>query len=125
MALGSPSKMVSCLIALYEYIFLQGPLRPVMALFLRASILKDGSMNGLRGFLINQKKTFLCLLPGNEVMRWYVNDISLQGQYIDIRTFEALLRAIIRLRTTIENVRIGLFTARTFREGNVSPTLKV
>ncbi len=58
-------------------------------------------------------------------MRWYVNDISLQGQYVDIQSFEVLVREIIRLRARIENLRIGFFTTRTFRERFVSPTLMV
>lgn len=58
-------------------------------------------------------------------MRWYVNDISLQGQYLDDRLFEGTVREILSLRARIEGLRTGFFTSRSFRERFVSPNLRV
>jgi hypothetical protein len=43
-------------------------------------------------------------------MRWYVNDAPLQGQYADVRSFEIIIRGMIRLRSALEVLRLGFFT---------------
>src|SRR5947209_7796318 len=58
-------------------------------------------------------------------MRWYVSDASLQGQYADAKSFEILIRGVIRLRSAFEVLRLGVFTTHTFRERLVSPARTV
>lgn len=49
-------------------------------------------------------------------MQWYVNDLSLQGQFADLAAFEDTLRDLVRVRTRIESLRTQLRTPRSFPE---------
>ncbi len=55
-------------------------------------------------------------------MRWYVNDTSLQGQFIDGHQFEIMIRTILSARARIESLRTGLFTTRMLRDRPVTQT---
>lgn len=58
-------------------------------------------------------------------MRWYLNDLSLQGQFNVVQDFEDLIRAILASRARITSLRSNLWTTKTLRERLVSPTLSV
>lgn len=58
-------------------------------------------------------------------MRWYINDLSLQGQFIERSGFEDVLRELISARARIEALRIGLRTTRTLSSRLVGPTTSV
>lgn len=54
-------------------------------------------------------------------MRWYINDLSLQGQFTARCSFESVLRELVSARARIEMLRNGLRTTRTLRARLVSP----
>ncbi len=58
-------------------------------------------------------------------MRWYVNDLSLQGQFNDGQVFEGLIRQILAARSRVTNLRLNLRTTRTLRDRQVSPILSL
>jgi hypothetical protein len=58
-------------------------------------------------------------------MRWYLNDVSLQGQYADVRGFESQIRSLLSARARIESLRTSFFTTRTLRERAATPTATV
>ena len=47
-------------------------------------------------------------------MRWYVNDLSLQGQFPDGETIEQILQDLVSMRASIQVVRVNLRTTRSF-----------
>jgi hypothetical protein len=49
-------------------------------------------------------------------VRWYVNDVSLQGQFPERLIFECLLREIMSARARIDALRRDLHTTRSFPE---------
>lgn len=58
-------------------------------------------------------------------MRWYINDLSLQGQFAERPAFEAVLRALISARSRIGTLRTGLRTSRSLAIRPVSPSMSV
>jgi len=58
-------------------------------------------------------------------VRWYVNDVSLRGQYANVQQFERVVRALLSTRSQIESVRAGLSTTRTLRERPVTQNVNV
>ena len=58
-------------------------------------------------------------------MRWYVNDVSLQGQFAGGSAFEVALRELISVRARIESLRLNLRTTRTLPDRNVGPSLNL
>lgn len=47
-------------------------------------------------------------------MRWYINDASLQGQFGELGQFEAIMRSLVRARTSARVLRTELRTTRSF-----------
>lgn len=58
-------------------------------------------------------------------MRWYVNDVSLQGQFPTDVHFLEEFRGLLRLRARTEILRTGLFSSRNFREKLACPNVRV
>ena len=58
-------------------------------------------------------------------MRWYVNDVSLQGQFADLPAFEGILRGLIGARARIERLSRDLRTTRTLTERFVSTGMTI
>ncbi len=56
-------------------------------------------------------------------MRWYINDASLQGQFVDREQFLVLLRRLLKARQQSERLRGGLRTTRGLPRQPVSPSL--
>lgn len=53
-------------------------------------------------------------------MRWYINDMSLQGQFADIPAFEGILRGLIGVRVRVERLSRDLRSTRTLADRFVS-----
>jgi hypothetical protein len=58
-------------------------------------------------------------------MRWYINDVSLQGQFADPRTFENVLRELLKVRANIQSLRANLRATRTISERYVRDGITV
>ena len=58
-------------------------------------------------------------------MRWYINDVSLQGQFADILAFEGILRGLIGVRIRVERLRRDLRSTRTLAERFVSTGITI
>jgi hypothetical protein len=53
-------------------------------------------------------------------VRWYINEISLQGQFPDTAVFEALLRTMLATRARIDHLRANLRMTRNLSERPVT-----
>jgi hypothetical protein len=53
-------------------------------------------------------------------VRWYINDVSLQGQFADVPAFEGILRGLIRVRVRVERLGRDLRSTRTLADRFVS-----
>ncbi len=58
-------------------------------------------------------------------MRWYLNDASLQAQFVDISRFERTLRELMGARARIPAIKQNLHTTRSFREASAAPNMTV
>lgn len=58
-------------------------------------------------------------------MRWYINDVSLQGQFADIAAFEGILRGLIGVRIRVERLSRDLRSTRTLAERFVSTGITI
>lgn len=58
-------------------------------------------------------------------MRWYLNDLSLQGQFADGAAFLTLLAAIVSARNQFAVLRNSLHATRSFRARPVGPELSL
>lgn len=58
-------------------------------------------------------------------MRWYLNDASLQGQFVDHAEFHSLLRGLITARSQIPAIRQNLRTTRSLQEAMIAPETNV
>lgn len=54
-------------------------------------------------------------------MKWYLNDASLQGQFSEIPSFEAILQALIAARVRVERLRRDFRITRSLTERLVGP----
>lgn len=57
--------------------------------------------------------------------RWYVNDASLQGQFADLRNFEAVVSGLLAARSRVHSLRTDLRTTRSLTDRAVRHDLTV
>lgn len=58
-------------------------------------------------------------------MRWYLNDASLQSQFVDLARFERTLRDLLGARSRIPAIAQNLHTTRSLREAMAGPGVSV
>ena len=58
-------------------------------------------------------------------MRWYLNDVSLQGQFRDTSAFETVLGGLVATRARVAALRQELRTTRTLSDRPVGPGMTV
>lgn len=58
-------------------------------------------------------------------MRWYLNDASLQGQFLERGEFEGILRGLLAARARLSSVRQNFRSTRSLQEAMVAPNLTV
>ena len=58
-------------------------------------------------------------------MRWYLNDASLQAQFIDLAEFEVKLRALIAARSRVSAIMQNLRSTRSLPEALAGPGVSV
>jgi hypothetical protein len=58
-------------------------------------------------------------------MRWYVNDVSLQGQFANGDVLESLFRQLIAERARSDRLRVGFYLTRLLPERPVNLTVKL
>ena len=58
-------------------------------------------------------------------MRWYLNDASLQAQFVDLTQFESTLRDLLAARSRVPAVMQNLYTTRSLQEALAAPEVTV
>lgn len=58
-------------------------------------------------------------------MRWYLNDASLQGQFVDPSQFENSLRGLLSARSRVPAIKQSLRTTRSLQDAMAAPHLTV
>jgi hypothetical protein len=58
-------------------------------------------------------------------MRWYINDVSLQGQFGDVSGFESVLIGLLQSRARFNVLRTSLHVTRELSDRNVTPELSL
>lgn len=58
-------------------------------------------------------------------MRWYLNDASLQSQFVDLARFERTLRDLLGARSRIPAIAQNLHTTRSLRQAMAGPGVSV
>jgi hypothetical protein len=72
--------------------------------------------------LIKLKKTWQPLLDGVKTLVWYVNDLSLSGQYLNVSEFIKSLTELMHLRQQIPLLNQKLFCSRVLHARPVTHT---
>lgn len=58
-------------------------------------------------------------------MRWYLNDASLQGQFVDLEQFESGLRDLLGARARVPAIKQNLRSTRSLQEALAGPGVSV
>lgn len=58
-------------------------------------------------------------------MRWYLNDASLQAQFVDPKQFENILRELLGARARVPAIKQNLRSTRSLQEALAAPDLSV
>lgn len=58
-------------------------------------------------------------------MRWYLNDASLQGQFVDLQHFESILRELLGARSRVPAIKENLRSTRSLQDALAGPGVSV